>query len=183
MGADSLKKIEHLERQAKRYEQEIFYLESTIEKLDIQHSDDIFEKETLLSHNSKLSQLLRKSESLCDQRELFIQYRESQLLELEGEVYNLKQRIATLSSKKSLKNMEDKTHTDNPLDGLSNDELVQKMNNIINKMFSMLKQNLKTTGNVDRIISLREEGLYAIQRLFILDTRMNYMTVKHHDKL
>ena len=164
MGVDSLKKIERLERQARRYEEEISHLESIIDKLQIKHSEDISEREILLSRISELTCMLRKSEKLCEAKESFIQYRESQLLEFEDEIYNLKQRIAVLTSQKEII-MAD-THTDNPLNNLSNDRLVEEMNNVINKMFSMLDQALKTSENKIRIEYLQQRGLAVIQKLY-----------------
>jgi chromosome segregation ATPase len=114
-------KLKRLERQQIRYEKDIQYLYKIIESLKLESNRNSEIVHDLQMQLSGCLQKLRHSEKICDEREKFILFRESQLLELEDEVYNLKQRIATLVIKKEAI-MAD-THTDPPLEHLDNDQL------------------------------------------------------------
>jgi chromosome segregation ATPase len=94
-------KIKRLERQATRYEEDIQYLYNIIEKLELQKSHSEKELQSLKDQLAESHRRLKNSDRLCDEKEKFILFRESQLLESEDTIYKLKQRILTLSSKMS----------------------------------------------------------------------------------
>ena len=94
-------RIKRLERQQARYEEDIQYLYSIIEKLESQKADSESELQSLKDQLAESHRRLRNSERLCDEKEKFILFRESQLLESEDTIYKLKQRILALSSKMS----------------------------------------------------------------------------------
>src|ERR1700722_11903433 len=160
MGVDSLKRIERLERQARRYEEEISHLESIIDKLQIEHLEDISEREILLSRISELTCMLRKSEKLCEAKESFIQYRESQLLEFEDEIYNLKQRIAVLASQKKII-MADTHREPSHLKQKDNDQLIELVRGHSQRLVN------RTQGHVPTFIAqnntYRDEIIHAIE--------------------
>jgi hypothetical protein len=80
-------KIKRLERQQVRYEADIQYLYNIIEKLESQKKCDDKELQALRTQLVESHTKLKNSEKLCDKKEQFITFRESQLLEQEDEIY------------------------------------------------------------------------------------------------
>ena len=93
--------MDDLIRQQARYEEYIQYLYSIIKKLESQKTHLDSELQSLKDQLTESYKQLRNSERLCDEKEKFILFRESQLLESEDIIYKLKQRILALSSKMS----------------------------------------------------------------------------------
>ena len=126
INCENRAKIKRLESQQVRYEKDIKYLYDVIEKYDLQKKSD---KETICDLKSQLSEALKRlkhSEKICDEKEKYILFQESQLLESEDVIYNLKQRIAQLVSERLLKEEEmADTHVDPP------DNLVELDNQVI----------------------------------------------------
>lgn len=83
-------KIKRLEKQLARYEDEITYLNNLIEKFDSREVDN---REEL----SRLQFELRKSNTLCDEKEEYILFQESHLLESQETINKLKERIRTMA--------------------------------------------------------------------------------------
>jgi hypothetical protein len=71
-----------------------------IEKLESQKKCSDDEIQSLRAQLAESHTQLKNSEKLCDEKEKFILFRESQLLESEDTIYKLKQRIKTLSNSK-----------------------------------------------------------------------------------
>ena len=91
--------MDDLIRQQARCEEYIQYLYSIIKKLESQKTHLDSELQSLKDQLSESYKQLRNSERLCDEKEKFILFRESQLLESEDIIYKLKQRILALFSK------------------------------------------------------------------------------------
>jgi hypothetical protein len=89
-------KIKRLERQQVRYEKDIQYLYSIIEKLESQKACD--NKEL---HSLKSSHL--KTVRLCDEKEKFILFLESQLSESENTIFKLRKQNKKMASSSSTK--------------------------------------------------------------------------------
>ena len=83
-------KIKRLEKQLARYEDEITYLNNLIKKFD---SREVANREEL----SRLQFELRKSNALCDEKEEYILFQESHLLEFQESMNKLKERIYTMA--------------------------------------------------------------------------------------
>src|SRR5579871_3339469 len=81
-------------RQVDRQEEYIQYLYDVIDVLKQKLSDAELQYK-------EYSGKLRHSEKICNEKEEFILFRESQLSELEDEIYKLKERIKFLTSKMS----------------------------------------------------------------------------------
>ena len=115
-------KIKSLLAQQNRYENNIKYLYNIIENFQCQSDNNNETITDLKTQLSKTLSQLKHCEKICDDKEKFIQYRESQLIEFENEIYSLKERIKSLTSQKKM----DYTHTDIPIDltDKSTDELV-----------------------------------------------------------
>jgi len=84
-------KISRLEKQQVRYEKDIQYLYGVIKKFEVRVDYDKKEKDSLTLRISELQSQLRDSEKVCEEKEKFILFRESQLSELEKTIYQLKQ--------------------------------------------------------------------------------------------
>ena len=84
-------KIKRLERQHARYEEDIQYLYNVIEKLEFQKACDKKELHSLRVQLADSHTRLKNSERLCGEKEKFILFWESQLLESEDAIYRLKQ--------------------------------------------------------------------------------------------
>src|SRR6266487_5606740 len=122
INCENRAKIKHLESQQVQYEKDIKYLNDVIEKYELQKKSD---KETISDLKSQLSEALKRlkhNEQICDQKEKFILFQESQLLKSEDVIYNLKQRIAQLVSERLKEEEMANTHVDPPdnLIGLDN---------------------------------------------------------------
>src|ERR1700741_154680 len=111
-------KIRRLERQQARYEEDIQYLYSVIEKLEFQKKCDEKELYSLRAQLAESHTRLKTVEKLCDEKEKFILFRESQLLESEDIIHKLKQKISGLSKQSNM------ARRDIPLDSLSNGQLL-----------------------------------------------------------
>ena len=83
--------MDDLIRQQARYEEDIQYLYSIIEKLESQKADSESELQSLKDQLAESHRRLRNSEKLCDEKKKFILFRKSQLLESEDIIYKLKQ--------------------------------------------------------------------------------------------
>jgi chromosome segregation ATPase len=116
-------KIKRLERQQVRYEADIQYLYNIIEKLESQKKCDDKELQALRIQLVESHTKLKNSEKLCNKKEQFITFRESQLLEQEDEIYRLKQRISDLFKQKN-GDMARVRDIITPLEGLSNAQLL-----------------------------------------------------------
>jgi len=91
-------KIRRLESQQARYEADIQYLYSVIENLETQKEYDDKTIHSLRLQLSELQSQFKDSEKTCSEKEKFILFRESQLLELEDTIYRLKKEISALSN-------------------------------------------------------------------------------------
>jgi len=114
INCENRAKIKRLESQQIRYEKDIKYLNDVIEKYELQKKSD---KETICDLKSQLSEALKRlkhNEQICDQKEKFILFQESQLLESEDVIYNLKQRITQLVSERLKEEEMADTHVDPP---------------------------------------------------------------------
>ena len=111
-------KIRRLERQQARYEEDIQYLYGIIEKLESQKKYDEKELHSLRAQLAESHTRLKNAEKLCDEKEKFILFRESQLLESEDIIHELKQKISGLSD------MARTREGPIPLESLSNDQLL-----------------------------------------------------------
>jgi chromosome segregation ATPase len=144
-------KIKRLLAQQNQYEKSINYLYTVIEKLEVKSDSDNKAISDLKSQLSETLGQLKRCEKICDDRDKFIQYRESQLLEFENTICDLKARIAYLAKLKKM----DHTHTDIPADltDKSTDELVD----IITERAKYLHDK------IDRISHVRDTKLHAGQ--------------------
>jgi chromosome segregation ATPase len=144
-------KIKRLLAQQNQYEKSINYLYTVIEKLEVQSDSDNKAISDLKLQLSETLGQLKRCEKVSDDREKFIQYRESQLLEFEDTICNLKARIAYLAKLKKM----DHTHTDIPADltDKSTDELV----GIITERAQYLY------NKIDRICHVHDTKLHADQ--------------------
>jgi len=142
-------KIKRLLAQQNQYEKSINYLYTVIEKLEVQSDSDNKAISDLKLQLSETLGQLKRCEKVSDDREKFIQYRESQLLEFEDTICNLKARIAYLAKLKKM----DHTHTDIPADltDKSTDELV----GIITERAQYLY------NKIDRICHIHDTKLHA----------------------
>jgi len=91
-------KIRRLEGQQARYEADIQYLYNVIENLETQKEYDDKTIHSLRLQLSELQSRFKDSEKTCSEKEKFILFRESQLLELEDTIYRLKKEISALSN-------------------------------------------------------------------------------------
>lgn len=91
-------KIKRLERQQARYEKDIQYLYSIIEKNNGESQKVCEELHSLRIQLSESHTRLKISEQLCNEKEKFILFRESQLLESEDTIYRLKKQIHKMAS-------------------------------------------------------------------------------------
>lgn len=98
-------KIKRLERQQARYEEDIQYLYDVIRKLESHISCSDKELQTLREQLEESHKRLKNSERLCEEKEEFILFRESQLLESEDTIYKLKQRILALVAERHSRRM------------------------------------------------------------------------------
>ena len=87
-------KIKWLECQATRYEEYIQYLYKIIEELHVNAERDKNEIHDLKTRLSELTHQLKHVKKISNEKELFISYRESQLLEFEDIIHCLKERIS-----------------------------------------------------------------------------------------
>ena len=91
-------KIKRLERQQARYEDDIQYLYGIIEKLESQKVCDNKELHSLRIQLAESHLRLKESERVSDEKEKFICFCESQLLESEDIIFKLKQQIQKMAS-------------------------------------------------------------------------------------
>src|SRR4030081_3469734 len=84
-------KIKKLGRQQARDEADVQYLYNVIEKLESQKKCDEKELHSLRNQLAESYIRLKNAEKLCDEKEKFILFWESQLLESEDIIYELKQ--------------------------------------------------------------------------------------------
>ena len=110
-------KIRRLERQQARYEKDIQYLYGVIEKLESQKKYDEKELHSLRTQLAESHTQLKNIKKLCDEKEKFILFRESQLLESEDIIHELKQKISGLSKQSNMARRV-------PLESLSSNQLV-----------------------------------------------------------
>jgi chromosome segregation ATPase len=119
-------KIKRLERQQARYEADIQYLYGVIEKLESSKKCDEKELRALRTQLVESHAQLKNAEKVCDEKEQFILFRESQLLEFEDIIHELKQKISGLSIQRN-DNMARTTISLLPLEGLSNTQLLEEI--------------------------------------------------------
>src|SRR6266480_5170095 len=93
-------KIKRLECQATRYEEYIQYLYKIIEELHVNAEQDKNEIHDLKTRLSELTHQLKHVEKISNEKELFISYRESQLLEFKVSIIVLKGKSLFLHGKK-----------------------------------------------------------------------------------
>jgi chromosome segregation ATPase len=150
-------KIKRLERQATRYEEYIQYLYKIIEGLQVNAEVNKNEIHDLRTQLSELSHQLKRIEKISNEKELFISYRESQLLEFEDVIHSLKERISFLAQEKRKEsNIMTNVHTepfpnditdDNcPLTRLDNSELLGE----VRKLSSQLKDAVVNSHRRER---------------------------------
>jgi chromosome segregation ATPase len=116
-------KIKRLERQQARYEADIQYLYSVIEKLESSKKCDEKELRTLRTQLVESHAQLKNAKKICDEKEQFILFWESQLLESEDIIHELKQKISGLSERRDI-NMARTREDVTPLESLSNAQLL-----------------------------------------------------------
>ena len=148
INCENRAKIKRLESQQVRYEKDIKYLYDVIEKYDLQKKSD---KETICDLKSQLSEALKRlrhSEKICDEKEKYILFQESQLLESEDVIYNLKQRIAQLVSERQKEEEMADTHVDPPdnLIGLDNQGILNLIARGSQYLFDKINHLAHTPG-------------------------------------
>ena len=132
-------KIRRLERQQARYEEDIQYLYSVIEKLEFQKKCDEKELHSLRAQLAESHTRLKNAEKLCDEKEKFILFRKSQLLESEDIIHELKQKISGLSKQSDMA----RTREDIiPLDNLSNNQLVGEIQTHSENLYAYVQGGL-----------------------------------------
>ena len=148
INCENRAKIKRLESQQVRYEKDIKYLYDEIEKYDLQKKGD---KETICDLKSQLSEVLKRlkhSEKICDEKEKYILFQESQLLESEDVIYNLKQRITQLVSERLKEEEMADTHVDPPDDliGLDNQGILNLIARGSQYLFDKIDHLVHTPG-------------------------------------
>src|SRR5579871_1459076 len=153
-------------RQVDRQEEYIQYLYDVIEILKQKLSDAELQYK-------EYSGKLRHSEKICNEKEEFILFRESQLSELEDEIYKLKERIKFLTSKMSApgspSGLRDRSRSRDrsrltsrrrsveliSLDTLSNDRLLEEINASTDTLHNYVL-GVEHAGNINDVIHLVE---------------------------
>jgi hypothetical protein len=133
-----------------QHEKDIQYLYGIIEKLEEKDSSS---KES----HSELAKKLKQSEKLCEEKEKFIAFRESQLLELEEEVQKLKKQ----NKPSILITFETMASTTSPLTGMSKDELRALITNNINTLHNTLSPRVREMGRPG-LLTLKDRTLEAL---------------------
>lgn len=131
-------KIKRLERQQARYEKDIQYLYDVIEKLKSQKKHHKESCEELKARILDLSKRLNHSDRVCEEKEQFILFRESQLLELEDEIYKLKERIKTLTSLETMASSSSSSTRVN-LNRMTRDELKELIIGNVNTLYNRIR--------------------------------------------
>ena len=145
-----------------------------IEKYELQKKSD---KETISDLKSQLSEALKRlrhSEKICDEKEKYILFQESQLLESEDVIYNLKQRIAQLVSKRLKEEEMADTHVDPPdnLNGLDNQEILNLIARGSQYMFDKIDHLVHTPGlrkTCDQWKDMINIGVHTIHNRLVSD--------------
>ena len=142
-------KIKRLERQHARYEEDIQYLYNLIEKLESQKACDKKELHSLRVQLADSHTRLKNSERLCNEKEKFILFRESQLLESEDAIYRLKQQIVSLSTSEMARARTDLIS----LETLGNDRLLEEIQNDAERLYlyAMGGERLPNIGTAQRL--------------------------------
>ena len=153
-------------RQVDRQEEYIQYLYDVIDVLKQKLSDAELQYK-------EYSGKLRHSEKICNEKEEFILFRESQLSELEDEIYKLKERIKFLTSKMSApgspSGLRDRSRSRDrsrltsrrrsveliSLDTLSNDRLLEEINASTDTLHNYVL-GVEHAGNINDVTHLVE---------------------------
>jgi len=168
-------KIKRLERQATRYEEYIQYLYKIIEELHVNAEQDKNEIHDLKTRLSELTRQLKHVKKISNEKELFISYRESQLLEFEDVIHCLKERISFLACEKRESNIMSINHTD-PLPGeiditdYNNVGLVEEIRRVVGLMSNSLVNAYKSERSK---ADARRAEAQIIQVTRLLYTRYN----------
>src|ERR1043166_3594356 len=152
-------KISRLEKQQVRYEKDIQYLYGIIEKLEARSEYNKKEKDSLTLRVSELQSQLRDSKKVCNEKEEFILFRESQLSELEKTIYQLKQHLQVASTSH---NKMSRTRTDlASLDAVTNAQRLEEIQANIERLYlyTVRSERLPDPGTAER---LRERTNRAI---------------------
>jgi len=147
-------KIRRLEGQQARYEADIQYLYDIIKNLETQQEYDNKTIHSLRLQLSELQSRFEDSEKTCSEKEKFILFRESQLLELEDTIYRLNNTETTPSNSE----MASSSGTRPPLESVSNTDLLEEIRNGAEQLYMYSARgvklpNLEVAQNLrDRIV-------------------------------
>jgi chromosome segregation ATPase len=168
-------KISRLEKQQVRYEEEIQYLYGIIEKFEIGADCNKKEKDSLTLRISELQSQLRDSEKVCEKKEKFILFRESQLSELEKIIYQLKQSASSSYSEMS------RTRTDlAPLETMTNTQRLEEIQANVERLylFSVRSERLPDVGTAERLRERTNRAIVLIHNTLVsqIDQTNNNLT-------
>ena len=168
-------KINRLEKQQVRYEEDIQYLYGIIEKLEVRSDYSKKEKDSLTLRISELQSQLRNSEETCNEKEKFILFRESQLSELEKNIYQLKQPASTSHNKMS------RTRTDlASLDTMTNAQRLEEIQANVERLYlyTVRSERLPDVGTAERLRERTNRAIVLIHNTLVsqIDQTNNNLT-------
>ena len=168
-------KINRLEKQQVRYEEDIQYLYGIIEKLEVRSDYSKKEKDSLTLRISELQSQLRNSEETCNEKEKFILFRESQLSELEKTIYQLKQPASTSHNKMS------RTRTDlASLDTMTNAQRLEEIQANVERLYlyTVRSERLPDVGTAERLRERINRAIVLIHNTLVsqIDQTNNNLT-------
>src|SRR5881398_1005423 len=168
-------KISRLEKQQVRYEEDIQYLYGIIEKLEVRSDYSKKEKDFLTLRISELQSQLRNSEETCNEKEKFILFRESQLSELEKNIYQLKQPASTSHNKMS------RTRTDlASLDTMTNAQRLEEIQANVERLYlyTVRSERLPDVGTAERLRERINRAIVLIHNTLVsqIDQTNNNLT-------
>src|ERR1044071_6743771 len=168
-------KVSRLEKQQVRYEEDIQYLYGIIEKLEARSEYNKKEKDSLTLRISELQSQLRNSEEVCDEKEKFILFRESQLSELEKTIYQLKQPASTSHNKMS------RTRTDlTSLDTMTNAQRLEEIQANVERLYlyTVRSERLPDVETAERLRERTNRAIVLIHNTLVsqIDQTNNNLT-------
>src|SRR5947199_3308441 len=175
-------KINRLEKQQVRYEEDIQYLYGIIEKLEVRSDYSKKEKDSLTLRISELQSQLRNSEETCNEKEKFILFQESQLSELEKTIYQLKQPASTSHNKMS------RTRTDlASLDTMTNAQRLEEIQANVERLYlyTVRSERLPDVGTAERLRERINRAIVLIHNTLVsqIDQTNNNLTECKNEKL
>ena len=146
-----------------------------IEKLEARSEYNKKEKDSLILRISELQSQLRNSEEVCDEKEKFILFRESQLSELEKTIYQLKQPASTSHNKMS------RTRTDlASLDTMTNAQRLEEIQANVERLYlyTVRSERLPDVGTAERLRERTNRAIVLIHNTLVsqIDQTNNNLT-------